>query len=261
MANTKSMYCSFDDMLVRAREEGLVDWRKIADHTRQNIEPDQVWDDTKEFLDAERRDLNRWPSYYHVDYWEEQPYCLRVFIEKDALAQVASSVALEYKVTTIPGRGYNSFAQLMGLADELQKIDKSIIILYFGDFDPTGLDIDRSAGKRLSSYSDRDIKLVRMALTEADIQGLPSNPTKKTDPRTESYSQKYGECCWELDALPPDVLKDRVRTSIKAYIDEVQWQKDIKRENDGRLHINEVAQKIGAFWDSEVLEDEDDDND
>ena len=257
MDNTRSMYCSFDAMLTRAREEGLVDWRKIADHTRNNITPDEYYyDDAMDYLETKREGLRWWSFNYNVDYWENQPYCVRVFIEKDALAQVVSSVALEYKITTIPGRGYNSVTQLMALADEFRQIDKSIIVLYFGDFDPTGLDIDRSASERLSAYSETDIKLVRMALTESDIQGLPPNPTKASDPRAEGYVQKYGNRCWELDALPPNELQNRVRASIKAYIDEVQWQKDREREKADRDYVDEVAEKIGTLWNNQDSEDD-----
>jgi 5S rRNA maturation endonuclease (ribonuclease M5) len=201
------MYTSFDGMLTRAREEGLIDWRKIADHTRNTIvPPGEFYEDTEEFIQSFKYNISSWWERYQVGLWENQNCLVKAFVEKDALCQVVADAALDYQVCVIPGRGYNSVTQLMKLAEELENIDKTIIILYFGDFDPTGLDIDRSAAERLARYSQADIKLKRIALTESDIAGLPHNPTKSTDTRAPSYIEKYGERCWELDALKVDDL-------------------------------------------------------
>jgi hypothetical protein len=239
--NVRSMYSSFDSMLTRAREEGSVNWRKIVDHTRQTISPDEVYyDDPVAYLQSRKQSIQYWSMWYNVDFWENQPYMVRVFVEKDALSHIVADEALKYHVSVVPGRGYNSLSQLMGEAEQFKKVDKSIICLYFGDFDPTGLDIDRSAGDRLVKYSQADFKLVRVALTEDDVATLPSNPTKAADSRAATYVARYGNQCWELDALPPNQLRDRVRQSIENYIDAEQWREDEERQKRDREYIREA---------------------
>ena len=106
------------------------------------------------------------------------------------------------------------------------------------------MDIDRSAAERLEAYSGRPIILKRCALTEEDILSLPANPTKSSDARSPCYVSKYGDKCWELDALPPDVLKERVKKAIEAYIDFRQWGTDLQQEIDKQADIKLTIEKM-----------------
>lgn len=247
MPNTISAYTSFDRMLVRAREEGKIDWQKIVDHTRFEIGiDDPLYDNVEDFLEGFYHNVEHWWQRYDIDLWENQDYCLKVLVEKDALAQIMADVSLGYQVPVVVGRGYNSYSQLMQMASGLAEVDKSIIILYFGDFDPTGLDIDRSLEDRLSNYCDADFEVVRVALTDGDIVNLPPNPTKASDSRAASYIAQYGERCWELDALPPNELKSRVRQAIESYIDKEEWGASLQEREGGKEQIKKKIEKIKA---------------
>lgn len=246
MENTRSMYSSFDIMLTRAREEGDIDWRRIVDNTRTIMEPEYTYSSIDTFMDNLKYNLNDWWTRYSIDLWEKQDNHLIIFVEKDALARIVSEIALPYQVSVVPGRGYNSLTQLMNLAEGFGDIDKPIIVLYFGDFDPSGLDIDRSAYDRLTKYCGRaDLEVIRIALTEDDIQNLPPNPTKATDSRAGAYIVKYGDRCWELDALPPDELRNRVSHAIKSRIDFTQWNKEKQRME---IERKQIKQHIAKLW-------------
>ena len=248
MENNRSMYCSFDKKLTQARERGDVDWRKIVDHTRSAIVPRAPSPDTSAFMDSLKNVLRSHHENYHVDKWDRQRYKVTVFVEKDALARIVSEVATPYQVPVIPGRGFNSFTQLMGQAETFENVDKTIILLYFGDFDPSGLDIDRSALERLKQYCPgADIHMLRRALTEDDISSLPPNPTKASDSRAPKYVAKYGNQCWELDALPPDQLRARVLNSITELIDLSKWDEDTERETTDRIELQrEIEAMLGV---------------
>jgi hypothetical protein len=240
------MYSSFDIMLTRAREEGDIDWRRIVDNTRTIMEPEYAYSSIDTFMDNLKYNLNDWWTRYSIDLWEKQDNHLIIFVEKDALARIVSEIALPYQVSVVPGRGYNSLTQLMNLAEGFGDIDKPIIVLYFGDFDPSGLDIDRSAYDRLTKYCGRaDLEVIRIALTEDDIQNLPPNPTKDTDSRAGAYIVKYGDRCWELDALPPDELRNRVRDAVESRIDFTQWNKEKQRME---IERKQIKQHIAKLW-------------
>jgi hypothetical protein len=100
----------------------------------------------------------------------------------------------------------------------LQKQENKIV-LYFGDFDPSGLDIANSIYKRLGEQ-DVDATFNRVALNQKQIikYSLIPNPTKKADTRTPRFIEQNGDKCYELDALPPDVLQRIIEDSIKSYI-------------------------------------------
>lgn len=224
MANTNSMYVSFDKMLTRAREEGDINSGKIVDRTRRVIPPPETWDTSTDFMDDLRYRLEGYERHYDMDRWQNQDYRLWIFVEKDALAEIIAEVAKPYQVTVVPGRGFNSYTQLQQIANELvQEVNKSRIVLYFGDFDPSGLAIDQSIETRLADYSGVSFTFDRIALTTSDITSIPANPTKVTDTRAKDYIARYGNQCWELDALPPNILKSKVRTAIETYIDGNKW--------------------------------------
>jgi len=244
MANTRSMYVSFDKMMVRARERGDIDWTKIVDRSRRMISAYRGWGAPGEFIADLKERLESYADSYAIDMWANQDYGLRVLVEKDALAEIIAGEALPYQVSVVPGRGYNSFTQLMAQAQVLAGDDKSIVVLYFGDFDPSGLDIERSGRVRLRCYSGVEFEFVREALTEGDIAGLPSNPTKTADTRAKAYVERYGDACWELDALPPDVLRVRVRQAIWRYIDAPLWNEAGDRLEHERGEVEREIKRI-----------------
>ena len=57
----------------------------------------------------------------------------------------------------------------------------------------------------------------RVRSDQATLSGLPSFhvETKKKDPRYAWYRERYGLRCWELDALSPVILRDRIERAIR----------------------------------------------
>jgi hypothetical protein len=74
-------------------------------------------------------------------------------------------------------------------------------------------------------YFDVSFELKRIALTYEQVQAyrLLPNPTKKADPRARNYIARYGDECWELDALEPRTLQDIVREAVEAEVDKSTW--------------------------------------
>ena len=173
--------------------------------------------------------------------WEDQAYNVVVSLEKDALSRLMSDVANRYSVRTFPTRGYPSFTYVQRMASYIRNRlkGKPTVVLYFGDFDPSGVDIERDLTERLTKYRAGDFKIRRVALTHDQIvqYSLPPMPVKKSDARTPSFVAAYGDEAVELDALDPNVLKQLVAESIEEYMDTEAW---IRRENE----IEELKQWI-----------------
>jgi hypothetical protein len=243
------MYNSYDKITVNARECGDIDWRKIIDNTRRIIDAPTRWDNTKQFINA----VDSWVvgiyGEYYIDLWKNQEYSLWLFVEKEGLSSIISEIALPLQVPVIAGRGYNSFTQLKDVAERFNHTDKPIVVLYFGDWDATGVDIDRSLKERLLKYGNREFYIERCALTSQDISEIPSAPIPKRklgDSRLPSYYAKYGDKIWELDALPPDVLRNRVKQSIERFIgDKETWENDMATMLKQRTQVKNI---ISKFW-------------
>jgi hypothetical protein len=86
-------------------------------------------------------------------------------------------------------------------------------------------DVDLPA--RLDQYGGF-VDLVRLALTAEDTHvGLPffATDTKRKDPRYRWYRDRYGARCWELDALSPVILRDRIAQAILERVDMDAWHR------------------------------------
>ena len=81
---------------------------------------------------------------------------------------------------------------------------RDLIVLYVGDFDPSGLYMsEEDLPARFDKYDGDHVDLRRIALMADQLRGLPSFPAsdKKKDPRYKWFVANYGKQCWELDAM------------------------------------------------------------
>lgn len=209
--NNRGRYQAVCDALVAARREGIIPWEWIEDRMRQ---PRYVsmWDDLSAFADDVLR-------AYRRDVWAGQDGYLECWLEKDALSGVFAEVLDPYGVTLNVGRGYDGWASIRHAADRFGDGD-GVTVLYFGDFDSSGEDMVRSLRQRLADL-DSEPHIVKVALTYDDIAryDLPPDFTKATDTRRASFVARFGDVAVELDALPADVLRDRLRGVIEARMD------------------------------------------
>jgi hypothetical protein len=108
---------------------------------------------------------------------------------------------------------------------------RPLVVLYVGDWDPSGMCMSESdLPSRLARYGGAHVELERIALVRDDLPGLPLFPAsdKKKDPRYKWFVQHYGNQCWELDAMDPNELRDRVRDAIRAEIEPDAWARGLK---------------------------------
>ena len=94
-------------------------------------------------------------------------------------------------------------------------MSQQVVIVYVGDLDPSGADMDRDIVRRLGGLLDPiPLEFRRLALTIGQVQehALPPNPTKLTDSRARDWA--HGKDSWELDALPAPVLAGLVRNAL-----------------------------------------------
>lgn len=120
-------------------------------------------------------------------------------------------------------------------------------IIYFGDHDPSGIDMTRDVAARLSRMSDfTPIEVHRVALNMEQVEKLnpPENPAKETDSRAASYIAKFGNSSWELDAVKPDALATMVRDKIMDFRDEDQWDESMEAEDKDRAKIAKAIATI-----------------
>jgi hypothetical protein len=142
-------------------------------------------------------------------------------------------------------RGYASDSEIWGAARRLkyeQKADKEVVILHFGDHDPSGLDMTRDCEERLKLFG-ADVTVERLALNWAQIKKYnpPPNPAKETDSRFEAYQVEFGDDSYELDALEPRLLAKLVSDQCAKYIRQSAWKASLAREKEGQEILTKIS--------------------
>jgi hypothetical protein len=205
-------------LLKEAREQGIIPWEWIVDETRA-LERTSTWDNPAEYARCVAQSYRR-------DHWNQQPHRVQVWSEKGTVRGVLKPVLDQYAVGFLAVHGFTSATAAHDIAEDDD--GRPLIILYVGDFDPSGLymsEMDLPA--RFNKYEGDHIKLKRIALTSKQLTGLPSFPAtdKRKDPRYKWFRANYGGRCWELDAMDPNDLRTCVEKAIKKLIEPVAWRR------------------------------------
>jgi hypothetical protein len=206
-------------LLTRAREGGEIPWDWIVDETR-SAERISAWDDPRNFAQAV---INS----YRRDYWQLQSTRVEVWSEKGTVRGTLSPLLEKYGFTFRVMHGYSSATAIRQIANETTA--EPLLVFYAGDWDPSGLHMSElDLPRRLNEYG-ADVELIRIALNNSDVanSGLPhfAAADKRSDPRHRWFVDRYGQRCFELDALDPNDLRDRVEEAILAEIDFDAWDR------------------------------------
>jgi hypothetical protein len=219
-AMTKGETNRVSAQLTYAREEGLIPWSWVVDETRE-AERVSAWDDPAAFVETVKRSYRR-------DRWNDQVEWIEVWSEKGTVRGTLAPVLHEFGLTFRVMHGYGSATALYAAATETCGSDRPLTILYVGDWDPSGLHMSEvDLPRRLARYGG-NVDVVRLALTRADTGAeLPSFDvkTKRRDPRYRWFVDRYDPRCWELDALSPVILRDRVEAAIVERLDIEAWNR------------------------------------
>ena len=227
---TEGEYKNICRYLSQLRMANIVPFEWIADTTRWMRKPRS--DDDIESA------LRRTSETYRRALWRDQSAYVEVWLEKDALAGVLYEITEHYDVPLMVTRGYPSLSFVHAAAEAISVMSKPVHLYYFGDHDPSGVDIPRKVEERIREFAPMaNITFNRVAVDENQIIefNLPTRPTKKSDSRSKNFK---GESV-EVDAIPPDLLKGMAAECIERHIDAEILARTRMVENYERASLNE----------------------
>jgi hypothetical protein len=253
--NDQKSYKDLVNLMTRARLEGLVPWNAIADTTR----PVSTWNvhaDPRSFIQDELGDFLKG---YFRDLMVSQPNHIEIVCEKNTIEPIIRSVAMDYTITVISGRGFCSLDPRRKMAERFKKSGKEKLIeLFISDFDPDGLVIAESFARSMrDDFGIEDLVPVRVGLTKEQILAMDNPPTalpsKETSPNYKRFVAEHGKDCWELQAIPPKDLQQILRDAIDSVIDIEAFNAELDAEREdavfleGRRRVASDAMKsLGA---------------
>jgi hypothetical protein len=215
------------DATLRLREQGIVPWTWIVDETRDV----DSWEVAPSVREGMRRAIER----QRIDPWDGRPPLL--LVESRSLAGVLRELAYEYVVPIASTNGQVGGFLHVDVAPLLADGDR---VLYLGDLDLAGAQIEQNTRAVLSDYAD--LEWERLALLPEQVERYDLPAIVKKDRRyrdgrpheaveTEALSQRVivGLVRDALDTLLPEPLQDvRVREQAQreAEIDKLNTDEE-----------------------------------
>jgi len=212
-------------LLTEMRLAGRLPYGWIADNTRWMRKPTTYSSLEEAILRTAR--------FYRRSLWDEQDAYVEVWCEKDALAGVLYDVTGQWDVPLMVTRGYPSLSYLHEASETIAEQDRPVYLYYFGDYDPSGVDIARVTEKRLREFApDAELYFEVLGVTPKQIAAwnLPTRPTKRGDSR---YAGFRGESV-EVDAIPPATLRRLTTDAIEQHVDPAAIEGLEEAEHDER---------------------------
>lgn len=210
---TEAGYRRVQQQILKMRRAGAIPYDWITDGTR--------WVHHSPSYDSMGDALDHWQRSYRRALWNEQPVCVEVWVEKDALAGVLRQVSDPYDVMLYVARGFSSETYVYECAQYLKSIDKPIFIYHFGDYDPSGRAAAKDIEKKLRGFG-ASFTYIEAAVTPQQIGQLhlPTRPTKtEGNAHAKDWIAEGKGGSVELDAIPPNTLRQMVRDCIERHID------------------------------------------
>ena len=251
LPNNQREYSRLGGIINKARLAGHVDWEAIEDRGR-SLNHISRWSDPTELIYSAT-------DSYSIDLWEGQEYRVEVWVEKQALEAIIEQAANELFCESFACKGYPSQSSLWRAHKRLKFYDQNgqtPVIIYLGDHDPSGIDIDRDISSRMQTFG-LDLHVQRIALNMDQILQYkpPPNPTKHTDSRSKGYIQQFGNESWELDALEPNVLHDLIQNTITEYLDGKLYSQRVDELRKQKEQLKKAAKnwkKVANFVENEI---------
>ena len=246
--NKVSQYTMLSKLLKWGRIEGYIAWEDIEDRVRA-FHDLTGWGSSDDFIQAHLRTFLRG---YTRNLLQSQDKYIEIWIEKDALSSIFTRVANPYTVPVVVCRGFSSVSFLNDFRTRLNRDGRKKVMLYFGDFDPSGVEMLTAMKTTLMEELGVDeIEFKRVALLKEDIfaYNLPHSPDalKKTDTRAKKHLETYGELAVELDALRPDILERKIKDAIEAELDIDAFDNEVEKHNDEVDKLNIFKQRVVEF--------------
>jgi hypothetical protein len=239
--NDKKSYKAVTQVLTQGRLQGLVPWEAIGDETR----PVVTWDVNANVGLFFRDQVKEFCNGYWRDLMQTQPNHIEIVGEKLTIESIIRPVAMRYCSPYTVGRGYSSLPPRKAMFDRFKASGKrKLIILGMTDHDPEGWDIVESFGRSMrDDFGVKGVVVVKVALTPEQARSLrlPVNTdVKKTSSRYKKFAARFGETVYELEAAPPDRLRQWLDEAVRSVIDLDRFNEQVDLEK-------EDARAVAAF--------------
>ena len=209
---TEGGYSKVQAQCLDLRRAGRLPYHCIADATRYMRKPST--------FDGWEAALQDTAKLYRKSLWANSDEQVEIWLEKSALAGVLYPVTSEYDVPLMPTGGYTSETFAYGAVNSIRGTGKTLVVYALYDFDRSGQDAASSLQEKVERFgADFDVwvEFHHLGLTYDQVMNLdlPTRPAKRSTVADRRWQYDFAA---ELDAIPPDTIRDMVREAIEDHL-------------------------------------------
>jgi hypothetical protein len=249
MPNSKlNAYKFTSRLLTEARQSGVLPWGAVIDTERGGM---GSWAPSRSF----RSSIEYSGSGYTVDVWRGQPRRVEVWTEHKGLAASLFSVTRNYRIPVNVTKGYDSQSQGYEKARRYGN-GAGWTLLYIGDHDATGLDIERAFEQMLAQHGCSP-EIVRVAITEDQIPELDptaAEPVPAGDSRGAAYIARHGPFGYQAEAMRTSALHEKLRDAITTYVDVDELTAALAIEDAASEYVTSIIEVALEHVGDEVMD-------
>ena len=240
--NTLRSYTALCDLMTRMRLEGQISMDSIIDETRA-VDLWDMYPGPQQYL---KQYLTTFGSGYWRDLQQGQTTHVELVVEKLSVQPILRSVAAKYTIPLTISRGYCSLPPRAGIAERFRLSGRNkLVLIVASDFDADGESICESLVRSLRDdfYLGGQISAVKAGITyeQSKTLVLPTAlPAKETSSRYADFVGKYGDACYELEAVHPSVLQQLVEEAINCVIDVDEFNRQIDKEKEDAAYLKAI---------------------
>jgi hypothetical protein len=233
-------YDKVQHQVLKLRREGRLDYDHIADMTR--------WMRKPRSFDGVEQALADTARLYRKNLWKDADDYVEVWCEKDALAGTILPVTSAYDVPLMVARGFASETFCYESIAQRGDDDRLYRVYYLGDFDRAGQDASRSLEEKLTRFGDEagiEVIFEQIAVTIEQVAelDLPTRAPKRNTIADKNWRHSFA--C-ELDAVPPNTMRNLVESAINRHLDQDQLRILHVAETSERALLKALAADLGS---------------
>lgn len=284
---TKAEFDSVESIINKLRKSGGLPVDFVAEEEGRKFSgiefPTQV--EPVEWLKEWLEEVLRCEEAYTPDWWQDEDYYIQMVVEKIDLKTLFEPICAEYHIPIATSKGWQSILMRAKYAKRFKAHEtagRKCVLLYCGDFDPTGLQISDTLRKNLydlsnirwtsgaEGYNPQDLIIDRFGLNydfieknkltwidnlitgSKDASGRPRNLCDPKHPNhnhdyVQDYLAKYGCRKCEANALVirPDESREFCRQAIENYLGDDATDRFEEKMQAIRDELVEFREKTG----------------
>lgn len=232
-------YGKIQRVALTMRKEGALPYYWVADHSRS------VWG--MNMFSGLNDAAANWASQYRLDFWDNRPEKVEIWLEKTALASALKPVTDKYRVDLAPTSGFASEGFVEKAVRTAAHSGKEKLVVYsLYDFDKAGQDASNALGRAMARLSN-------LYEIELDYNAIGLSYEQVVDWDLPTRDAKQGRSQWdypfaaELDAIPVKQLRELVASYLSRHMSEYDLLKLALTENRQRAQITMALSDSGLL--------------